>query len=264
MELKSKIDFAVVITAENCNPNGDPTMGNRPRQDLDGYGEMSCFCIKRKIRNRLQEHGQKIFVQTAERSDDGFVTLKERADSFPELAKEINKKKNADPEICKAIACKEWFDVRAFGQVFAFKGTSVSIGIRGPVSIGHAKTLEPIMICNNLFTKSVNTNDPADGVGRDSQTMGAYHVIHRGVYVAYGSIFPELAKKTGFSVEDSQILKEALIGLLENDASVSRPSGAMTNFLFWWEHDPRSHFVPSSPYFSVSPAEIPGVTLERY
>ena len=61
-EFKNKIDFAVLFTVEKANPNGDPLNGNCPRTDIDGYGEMSDVCIKRKIRNRLQDMGEKIFV----------------------------------------------------------------------------------------------------------------------------------------------------------------------------------------------------------
>ena len=49
--LQNKIDFVAVISATNANPNGDPLNGNRPRENFDGYGEISDVCIKRKIRN---------------------------------------------------------------------------------------------------------------------------------------------------------------------------------------------------------------------
>ena len=69
-ELKGKIDFTLFVSADNANPNGDPLNGNRPRINMDGYGEISDVCIKRKIRNRLQDLGQKIFVQSDDRTDD--------------------------------------------------------------------------------------------------------------------------------------------------------------------------------------------------
>ena len=46
-----KINFALVIVVNKGNPNGDPLAGNRPRRDINGYGEISDVCIKRKIRN---------------------------------------------------------------------------------------------------------------------------------------------------------------------------------------------------------------------
>lgn len=39
--LKNKIDFAVIVSVKNANPNGDPLNGNRPREDYDGFGEIS-------------------------------------------------------------------------------------------------------------------------------------------------------------------------------------------------------------------------------
>ena len=130
-DLKGKIDFTLFISALNANPNGDPLNGNRPRTNLDGCGEMSDVCIKRKIRNRMQDLGQKIFVQSDDRSDDSFTSLKDRADGCEELKKEIAKRKKADRDLCAQIACREWLDVRSFGQVFAFKGEDVSFGVRG-------------------------------------------------------------------------------------------------------------------------------------
>ena len=120
-ELKGKIDFTLFVSATNANPNGDPLNGNRPRINLDGYGEISDVCIKRKIRNRLQDLGQKIFVQSDDRTDDSFKSLKERADGCEELKKQMGNKKDASRDLCAQIACREWIDVRAFGQVFAFK-----------------------------------------------------------------------------------------------------------------------------------------------
>ena len=125
--LNNKIDFVVLVSANQANVNGDPLNGNRPRTDYSGYGEMSDVCIKRKIRNRMQDLGNDIFVQSADRSDDGCKSLSERASSNIKT-KDIN-------EYAKE-ACEKWLDVRSFGQVFAFKSkdsSGVSVGVRGPV-----------------------------------------------------------------------------------------------------------------------------------
>ena len=79
--LKNKIDFAALICVNRANANGDPLNGNRPRTDYNGFGEMSDVCIKRKIRNRMQDLGQPVFVQSEDRCDDGFGSLSERASS---------------------------------------------------------------------------------------------------------------------------------------------------------------------------------------
>ena len=54
--LKGKIDFALLVSVTNANPNGDPLNGNRPRENYEGYGEISDVCIKRKIRNRDRKY----------------------------------------------------------------------------------------------------------------------------------------------------------------------------------------------------------------
>ena len=234
-ELTGKIDFTLFIGVSNANPNGDPLNGNRPRIDLDGYGEISDVCIKRKIRNRLQDLGEKIFVQSDDRADDG----------CQELNSEINKKKKADREVCMKIACREWMDVRSFGQVFAFKGEEVSFGVRGPVSIHQAVSLSPVDIISMQITKSVNSE--AGKESKASDTMGMKHRIGFAVYKVMGSVNVQLAEKTGFSKEDAELLKEALRTLFENDASSARPDGSMEVCrMYWWQHNEKTPAVSSA------------------
>lgn len=243
-ELKGKIDFTLFISVCNANPNGDPLNGNRPRVNLDGYGEISDVCIKRKIRNRFQDLGQRVFVQSDDRSDDGYTSLKERADGCEELRKHLDKKKNANREECAEIACREWLDVRSFGQVFAFKGIPVSFGVRGPVSIHQAVSLSPVDVISMQITKSVNSEPGKES--KASDTMGAKHRVGYAVYKVMGSVNVQLAEKTGFSQEDAEILKEALKTLFENDASSARPDGSMeVRRLYWWQHEEKTPAVSS-------------------
>lgn len=231
--LTNKIDFAVLITVNKANPNGDPLNGNRPREDYDGYGEISDVCIKRKIRNRLQDMGERIFVQSQERSDDGAKSLSDRANMNEELKKALKAK---DPEAYASAACNTWIDVRSFGQVFAFKGDSVSVGVRGPVSIQTAVSIDPIDIATIQITKSVNS-ETTDGK-KSSDTMGTKNRVEFGLYLVKGSINRQLAEKTGFSDEDAEKIKEALISLFENDASSARPDGSMeVKRVYWWKHN---------------------------
>lgn len=233
MSLEKKIDFKVVFGVKGANPNGDPLNGNRPRQNNDGFGEVSDVAIKRKIRNRLQDMGHKIFVQSADRTNDGFKSLKDRADSVAEL-KKANKEKKPD-EYAK-IACENWIDVRSFGQVFAFKGgNSVSVGVRGPVSIQMARSITPVVINEMQITKSVNS---MTGDKKASDTMGMKYSIDYAVYEFNGSINVQLAEKTGFSDEDAEAIHKALETLFENDESSARPAGSMEVLrVYWWQHN---------------------------
>lgn len=262
MSLSKKIDFAVVFKVVNANPNGDPLNGNRPRTIYEGNGEVSDVCIKRKIRNRLMEtlptvkatvNGKEteicpIFVQSDDNKKDDFGSLKARADAV------LSEIKGANAIVKKA--CETWFDVRAFGQLFAFKATGgkkgkgkegeapvedkgVSIGIRGPVSVHPAFSVSPVSVTSTQITKSVSGE--GDGTKRGSDTMGMKHRVDRGIYVFYGSMNPQLAVKTGFSDDDAESIKAVLPRLFENDASSARPEGSMEVLkVIWWQHSSAS------------------------
>jgi len=243
--LTKKVDFAIIIGVKNANPNGDPLNGNRPRMNYDGFGEMSDVCLKRKLRNRLMDDGEAILVQSADYRADKCNSIKERYDSNAEI-----KAAKGDYEKQRDIACRTWYDVRAFGQVLAFKKSnkkrgeegdddgSVSIGIRGPVSIQSAFSKEIIDIESLQITKSVNLETNKIPLKKASDTMGMKHRVNRGVYVSFGSINRQLAEKTGFSDADAEKLKQVLCRLFENDESSARPAGSMEVIkVIWWEHD---------------------------
>ena len=230
--LEKKIDFALIFGVKNANPNGDPLSGNMPRVTIDSIGELSDVCLKRKLRDRLQEAGEKIFVQSDDNRIDEHKTLKDRAEA--ELKESMKDAKKLTEK-----ACKTWFDVRAFGQLFAYKGegkgSGVSVGIRGPVTIQSAFSRDPVNITSIQITKSVSGE--GDGTKKASDTMGMKHRVDFGLYATFGSINPQLATKTGFSYDDAQKIKQALLHIFDNDASSARPEGSMEVVqLYWWEH----------------------------
>lgn len=255
--LQNKIDFAVIFRVKNANPNGDPLNGNRPRTDYSNFGEMTDVSIKRKIRDRLLERwvaagkaddGCMIFVQSDDRKADEHKSLRARAEAV--LGKALGSDQTA------LLACSKWLDVRAFGQLFALKSnrkagkknddgsddegdTGVSIGIRGPVTVQSAFSVEPIDITSTQITKSVSGE--GDGTTRSSDTMGTKHRVDQGIYRFFGSMNPQLAEKTGFSDADAQALKAVLPKLFENDESSARPAGSMEVVkVLWWQHNCKS------------------------
>ena len=280
--LSSKVDFAVILKVKNANPNGDPLNGNRPRTDYNGYGEISDVCIKRKLRDRLMESDQSILIQSEDRKMDDAKSIRDRAESveyglgkqaFALVAKKKRKGKgsNSDEDGASdapielaqvketvAAACAKWFDVRAFGNLFAWSADSstkkkssdteeteneksetqgVSIPIRGPVTIQSAFSLAPVDVTSTQITKSVSGD--GDGTKRGSDTMGMKHRVDEAVYVFYGSMNPQLAERTGFSDADAEAIKDILPKLFENDASSARPEGSMAVLkLVWWKHKP--------------------------
>jgi len=243
MSLQNKIDFAVIFSVKNANPNGDPLNGNRPRTDYEGFGEISDVCLKRKIRDRLQDAGESIFVQSDEKKTDGMPSLKARAESEEfGLGKNALNAKKTKPEETAQLACQRWFDVRTFGQLFAFKSDTkdgVSIPIRGPVSIQSAFSIEPVNITSIQITKSVSGE--GDGSKKGSDTMGMKHRVDKAVYVTFGAMSPQLAERTGFSDDDADKIKATLSKLFEGDASSARPEGSMViEKVIWWRHNSKA------------------------
>lgn len=174
-------------------------------------------------------------------------------------------------------------DVRSFGQVFAFKnGDGFSLGVRGPVSIQPAFSVDPIDITSMQITKSVNGEG---NEGKSSDTMGMKHRVDFGVYVLKGSINVQLSEKTGFTEEDAEKIKEAIRTLFVNDSSSARPDGSMVmHKLYWWKHNCKigqysSHKVHNSieikkkegvrnprkiEDYEIICHELPGLAVEEY
>ena len=273
--LMNKIDFVALVTVTKANSNGDPLNGNRPRIDYNGMGEISDVCIKRKLRNRMQDLGHEIFVQSEDRACDGFKSLSDRASAMTKGIK--------DKEVYAKTACEKWMDVRSFGQVFAFKSTDksgVSVGVRGPVSIHQAVSVSPVEVESMQITKSVN-GEP--GEKRSSDTMGMKHFVRIGLYELKGSINVQLAEKTGFSQEDAEVIKECLRTLFVSDGYSARQEGSMEVYkVYWWQHNCRDgqystakvhrsvHITPkdtaaiptSAEDYTITLDTLPGLTPE--
>lgn len=243
--LTNKIDFLALISVKNANPNGDPLSGNMPRVTFDGLGEISDVCIKRKIRNRWMDMGEQVFVQSDDKRVDEFKSLRDRLSAQKDMMK-VQKEGKKDEFV--RLACEKWLDVRGFGQVFAFTGKKkdeekdaggISVGIRGPISIHPAFSVDSVTPTSIQITKSVNSEtDEKNPDKKHSDTMGIKHRIDFGLYVLKGSINIQLAGKTGFSEEDAQKLKEAIRTLFVNDSSSARPDGSMrVHTLYWWKHN---------------------------
>jgi len=274
--LSHKIDFAAIFFVDNANPNGDPLNGNRPRAGYDEIGEVTDVCLKRKIRDRLQEMGEAIFVQSDDRKNDDAKSLQSRAS-----AKLGDKFGSGE---MRKIACDTWFDVRTFGQLFAYTNpkkkarkksegeessegdSGVSIGIRGPVTIQSAFSLKPIEITGNQIVKSVDGEDPKEGKSRSSDRMGMKYRVNGCVaYAFYGSMNPQLAKPTGFSDADAEKIKIVLPCLFKNDESSARPAGSMkVHKVVWWEHNSEAgQYSPAKVHESLRSILNPDGTFDE-
>lgn len=237
--LDHKIDFVAFLSVTNANPNGDPLTGNIPRLDREGHGEMTAECLKRKIRNRMQDMGHAIAVVANDRITDGCGSVQGRLESVQYGLGSV-KAFAGDETAYRDAVCAKFMDIRAFGSVLAWKGEKrgdgVSIPIRGPVSLWDARSVDPVMVRDIQITKSTNGLESEKG-DRGSDTMGMKHSVEYGLYRVQGSVSPRLAACTGFSDEDASILKECLRTLFVGDSSAARPEGTMeVAKLFWAEH----------------------------
>ena len=157
--------------------------------------------------------------------------------------------KMSDEEVEKGFN-EKWLDVRAFGQVITYD--SRSIGIRGPISIGIAKSLDPITIESMQITKSINGMEQKNPNDKAPDTMGMKYFVEFGTYMVHGAVNSYFAEKTGFDDKDLEEFKEALRSIFVNDASSARPDGSMeVKQIFWFEHSCKVGDVSSAKIKSL-------------
>ena len=236
--IKNRYEFVVLFDVENGNPNGDPDAGNMPRIDPEsGYGLVTDVCLKRKIRNYVEmvkedEEGYQIYIKEnvpLNRSDNQafeYLGIDEKK------AKDL--KKN-DPEADRKIRdfmCKNFFDIRTFGAVMTtFVKASLNCGqVRGPVQLGFARSVDPIISQEVTITRVAITTEKDAGV--KSTEMGRKNIVPYGLYRVEGYISANLARKvTGFSEEDLELLWDAILNMFEHDHSAARGKMAVRELI---------------------------------
>lgn len=236
--IKNRYEFIVLFDVENGNPNGDPDAGNLPRIDPEsGYGIVTDVCMKRKIRN---------YIETLKEDAEGYkIYIKEdvplnRSDmlayeSLNTNEKEIKELKKNDPEVDKKIRdfmCKNFFDIRTFGAVMTtFVKAALNCGqVRGPVQLGFARSIDPIVSQEVTITRvAITTEKDAEN---KSTEMGRKSIVPYALYRLEGYISANLARKvTGFSEEDLELLWEAIINMFEIDHSAARGKMAVRKLI---------------------------------
>lgn len=236
--IKNRYEFVVLFDVENGNPNGDPDAGNLPRIDPEsGYGIVTDVCLKRKIRN---------YVQTVKEDDDGYkIYIKEevplnRSDNLAYQFlktddKGIKELKKKDPDVDVKIRdymCQNFFDIRTFGAVMTtFVKASLNCGqVRGPVQLGFARSIDPIISQEVTITRVAITTEQ-DAENKKTE-MGRKNIIPYALYRVEGYISANLARKvTGFSEEDLELLWEAIINMFEHDHSAARGKMAVRELI---------------------------------
>ena len=243
--IKNRYEFVVLFDVENGNPNGDPDAGNMPRIDPEsGLGLVTDVCLKRKIRNYVEmvkedSKGYEIYIKEdvplnrSDRKAYESIGIEETDDK--KIKEAVKKLKKTDPDVdikLRDYMCDNFYDIRTFGAVMTtFVKAALNCGqVRGPVQIGFARSIDPIISQEVTITRvAITTEKDAE---KKNTEMGRKCIVPYGLYRAEGYISANLARKvTGFSEDDLELLWEAIINMFENDHSAARGKMAVRELI---------------------------------
>ncbi|NLY76133.1 MAG: type I-C CRISPR-associated protein Cas7/Csd2 [Firmicutes bacterium] len=261
--IQKRCDFVILFDVKDGNPNGDPDAGNLPRVDAEtGHGLITDVSLKRKVRNYVSlKHNDKppfgIFIKEKailnNTIEQAYISLnidlqKEPADAAD--GKKRNKPgqgQGGEVDRARKFLCQNFYDIRTFGAVMT---TGANAGqVRGPVQLTFARSVDPIVSLEHSITRmAVTTKEEAEKQGGDNRTMGRKFTVPYGLYRAHGFVSAPLAHQTGFSVDDLELLWEALVNMFEHDRSAAR--GLMgTRKLIIFEHESEMGNAPVQGLF---------------
>ncbi|WP_303224761.1 type I-C CRISPR-associated protein Cas7/Csd2 [uncultured Dialister sp.] len=256
--IKNRYEFTILFDVENGNPNGDPDAGNMPRVDPEtGYGLVTDVCLKRKIRNCIEticedKPGYRIYVKEGvplQRSDNealSYVGIDDKTD--------VKKMKKDDSELDRKICdfmCRNFFDIRTFGAVMTtFVKSALNCGqVRGPVQLGFARSIDPIVTQEVTITRVAITTEK-DAENKNTE-MGRKYIIPYALYRVDGYVSANLARKvTGFSEDDLQLLWKAIINMFEYDRSAARGNMAVRELIVF-KHESELGNAPAYKLFDT-------------
>ena len=259
--IENRYEFVIFFDVENGNPNGDPDAGNMPRIDPEtGYGLVTDVCLKRKIRNYVEavkegQPGYRIYVKDnvpLNRSDAEACTY---LGVDPGKLKEAKKKDANLDEKIRDFMCSNFYDIRTFGAVMTtfVKGALNCGQVRGPVQIGFARSVDPIVPQEVTITRiAITTEADAEKKGTE---MGRKYIVPYGLYRAEGYVSANLARKTtGFSQEDLELLWQAILNMFELDHSAARGKMAVRELIVF-RHSSEFGNAPAYKLFDLAKAE---------
>lgn len=255
--IKNRYEFVILFDVENGNPNGDPDAGNMPRVDPEtGLGLVTDVCLKRKIRNYVETvkedaTGYRIYIK------GGVPLNRSDAEAYAALdvtEKTVKAKKKENPDLDRNIRdwmCANFYDIRTFGAVMTtFVKAALNCGqVRGPVQMGFARSVEPVVPQEVTITRvAITTEADAENKGTE---MGRKYIVPYGLYRCEGYISANLARKTtGFSEKDLELLWEAILNLFEHDHSAARGKMAVRELIIF-KHDSELGCAPAHKLFDT-------------
>ena len=268
--IKDRYEFVVLFDVENGNPNGDPDAGNMPRVDPEtGFGLVTDVCLKRKIRNYVEtvkegEAGYRIYIKDGVPLNTSDKEACAYVGADPDKLKEAKKKDEHLDEKIRDFMCRNFYDIRTFGAVMTtFTKGALNCGqVRGPVQLGFARSVDPILPQEVTITRVAITTE-ADAEKKNTE-MGRKYIVPYGLYRAEGYVSANLARKTtGFSEEDLDLLWTAILNMFENDHSAAQGKMAVRELIVF-KHDTELGCAPAHKLFELVNAEHKdGVTAPR-
>ena len=267
--IRNRYDFVILFDVENGNPNGDPDAGNMPRVDPEtGYGLVTDVCLKRKIRNYVETlkedaPGYRIYIK------DGVPLNRSDNEAIAALGidGDLKAAKKSTPDIDRKLRdwmCQNFFDIRTFGAVMTtfVKGALNCGQVRGPVQLGFARSVDPIVPQEVTITRvAITTEADAEKKGTE---MGRKHIVPYGLYRAEGFVSANLARKTtGFSDEDLQLLWQAILNMFENDHSAARGKMAVRELIIFKHASELGNAASYKLFDAVTVKKVDGVAVPR-
>ena len=255
--IKNRYEFVILFDVENGNPNGDPDAGNMPRLDPEtGYGLVTDVCLKRKIRNYVETvkedaAGYRIYIK------DGVPLNRSDAEALAhwnvdeKTIKDAKRKDEKLDEKIRDFMCAEFFDIRTFGAVMTtFVKNNLNCGqVRGPVQLGFARSVDPIIPQEVTITRvAITTETDAEKKGTE---MGRKYIVPYALNRCEGYVSANLARKTtGFSQEDLELLWQAIVNMFEYDHSAARGKMAVRELIVF-QHDSELGSSPAHKLFEL-------------
>lgn len=237
----NRITGLVIVEVRNSNPNGDPDLESDPRTlEADGRGLISPVSFKRKLRDLVHDKEGPVWQEWATRiawaphedwrDDDGFRY-------------EILETRGRNRDEIKALDAAEfkrrYWDARVFGNTFLeslkqedTKGRDVSHFIStGAVQVGVGVSVAPIEIDRLTQTNKAGVEGDKD---RGMAPLG-FRVARHGIYAIPIFVNPSIARRTGMTAHDLDLLRFVLPHAYAHTASAMRPF-VTVHHVWWAEH----------------------------
>lgn len=247
MELKNRYEVVSLVQAEKCNPNGDPDMDNRPRIDEEtGKAFITDVSIKSRIRgyvdgakhgevdvngnglNILMRHGESLNRDIAEAVLHGRDGEKVDVKKFKNTTQGV--------KVAREFMLRKYWDARVFGGVLS---TGLNAGqINGPVQFEFpesvdAVTPEVVGITRKAFAVPQGESETVFGTLQEydewtaslpedkKRGMGNKKIIPYALFPVKASVSAGLAKNTGMTEEDFQLLIQAWARMYDYNIAVA-------------------------------------------